>query len=243
MNTKMDIIQGMYSQLRISGLTVQPTPEDVGVALLRFEDMMDEFSGSGLCLGYNFEQTPDAASESGLARKYRHMAQTNLAVRTIPDFNKVVPQSLYAQASQSYSKVFGMVALENLRTVQAPRRMARGSGNTLRYNRWQRFNRPAHLPDNNCQTNNIIESDINDYIESFEAYLEGETIASFTITATTALNIISSSNDDNNVNYRIEANSPTTSGTGQTVTITITTSTGRIHTHTVGFVVDSKRVD
>jgi len=240
-DTKADIVQGMYSQLRISGLTVDPTPEDTGLALIRLEDMMDEFFGRGLCLGYNFEDTPKTTSPHGLARKYRHMAQTNLALRVIPDFNKVVPQELSLQAKQSFSVVSGMVALDTLRSVQAPRRMARGSGNTLRYNRWQRFNRPAHLPDNDCTTKNIVTGDINDFNEDFTSYLEGETIASFTIEATTALKVVSSSNTDTVISYRIEALNPATSGAGQSVVLTVTTSTGRVHTHSIGFVVVNKR--
>jgi len=241
MDTKADILQGAYSQMRISGLTVQPTPEDSGLAIIRFEDMMDEFFGRGLCVGYNFEETPNLTTPHGMARKYRHMAQTNLAIRLVPDFNKVVPQTLMAQAKQSYSFAICAVTLENMREVQAPRRMPRGSGNDLRYNRWQRFNRPAHLPDNTCPTNIIIRGDINDYAESFEAYLEGETIASFTIEATTALSVVTSSNTDTIINYRIEALDPATSGTGQSVVLTVTTSSGRVHTHSIGFVVESKR--
>ncbi len=227
--------------MRISGLTVTPTPADVGIALVRLEDMMDEFFGRGLCLGYNFEDSPQTTSPHGLARRYRHMAQTNLAMRVIPDFNKVVPQELSLQAKQSFSSVSGMVALDTLREVQAPRRMPRGSGNTLRYNRWQRFNRPAHFPINDCTTKDIITGDINDYKQGFESYLEDETIASFTIEATTALRLVTSSNTDTIVSYRIEALNPATSGTGQSVVITITTNSGRVHTHSIGFVLESKR--
>jgi len=240
-NEKIDIIQGAYSQMRISGLTVQPTPEDVNLALIRFEDMMEEFFGRGMCIGFNFEDVPTTTAPHGLARKYRQMAQTNLAVRMIPDFNKVVPQTLQAQAKQTYSFAIGAATLDNIRAVQAPRRMPRGSGNTLRYNRWQRFNRPASLPDNECKTINIIQGDINDYSESFEPYLEGETIVSFTIVSTAALSVLSSSNTESIVSYRVKALDPATSGAGQSIIITVTTNSGRVYTHTVGFIVESKR--
>jgi len=227
--------------MRISGLTVQPTPEDVNLAIIRLEDMMEEFFGRGMCLGFNFEEKPTATAPHGLARKHLHMAQTNLAIRCGPDFNKVVPPTLTAQASQSFSVAAGASLMDTIRQVQAPRRMPRGSGNTLRYNRWQRFNRPASLPDNVCKTNGIIQGDINDYVEDFTSYLEGETIASFTIEATTALKIDSSSNTDAVITYRIEALSPATSGTGQSVVLTVTTDSGRIHTHSTGFIVEGKR--
>jgi len=240
-DTKVDIIQGAYSQMRISGLTVQPTPGDVTLAIIRLEDMMEEFFGRGMCIGFNFEDVPTTTTPHGLARKYRHMAQTNLAIRMIPDFNKAVPQELSAQAKQSYSYAIGASLLENIRPVQAPRRMPRGSGNTLRYNRWQRFNRPADLPDNNCKTNNIIQGEINDYVETFAPYLEGETIQAFEVQTTAALDLISATKTDTVINYRIKALSPSTSGTGQNAVIKVITSTGRVHVHTVGFIIESLR--
>ena len=204
MDTKADILQGAYSQMRISGLTVQPTPEDASLGIIRLEDMFEEFFGRGLCVGYNFEENPTTTAPHGMARKYRQMAQTNLAMRLVPDFNKVVPQALMAQAKQSYSFAIGAATLENLREVQAPRRMPRGSGNTLRYNRWQRFNRPAHLPDNNCTTQNVFQGDINDYSEDFTPYLEGETIQAFEVRSTGALELISATSTDTTINYQIQ---------------------------------------
>ncbi len=241
MNSKADILQGAYSQMRISGLTVQPTPEDASLGIIRLEDMMDEFFGRGLCVGFNFEEVPNLTTPHGMARKYRQMAQTNLAMRLVPDFNKVIPQQLIAQAKQSYAFAIGAATLENMREVQAPRRMPRGSGNTLRYNRWQRFNRPAALPDNVCATNNMIAGDVNDFVELFDPYLEGETIQTYSIEATSALRIVTSSNDTTKVIYRIEALNPATSGMGQSVVIVVTSSTGRKHTHSIGFTIESSR--
>jgi len=229
---KIDLIQGAYSQMRISGLTVQPTPEDVSLALIRLEDMMNELEGRGLCLSYNFEQTPTTTAESGLERKYRHMAQTNLAVRTIPDFNKEVPQILYAQAAQSYSAVSGMVAVENIRPVQPPDRMPVGSGHRYR-SRYQRFFRPEPLAPNDCATTRMVVDEVNDFAESFEGYLAGETIASYTIDTSDGVVVTNDTNTDNTVSYRVTAVVAAT--THHHVRITITTNTSRVEVRLIDF--------
>ena len=111
--TKVEIIIDAYSQLRISGITVQPTPEDLEVALMRLENMMAEWQ-TRVCVGYNFEDNPDPNTEINVKRAFWHCLATNLAVRLIPDFNKAVPQVLMMQASSSYSAMSGSIALDRL---------------------------------------------------------------------------------------------------------------------------------
>lgn len=240
MPSKIDIINGAYSQLRISGLTAQPTPEDIIVALRRLENMMSEFEGArNVCLQYNFEQIPDVNTQTGVAQTHNHMMETNLAVRLIPDFNKAVPPELKEQARQSFSASAGISAAILAREVAYPYRMPRGSGNTIKGNRWQRFYRPEPLPPNACSTNILTTGEIQDYQESFRAYLDGETIASYTIDTSNALRITLDSNDDEVVFYRVEALSNATSGGSQLVVITITTSTGRKEVRNIAFIVGS----
>lgn len=240
---KIDIIQDAYSEMRISGLTVSPSPEDVAVALNRLENMMAEFSSKSLCTHYNFEDDPDPNSATNVERRYNHMMATNLAVRLIPDFNKVVPQSLFNQASQSYSNMLGYVMAENARQIPYPRRMARGSGNTLRFNRWQRFQRPEKLPPNECATNRIIVGGINDYRESFKAYLNiDEVISSFTIEADGGLAVQSSSNNSPFIDYRIKADSVASDGIWQQIKIVATTDSGRVEPRFINFEVSDARV-
>ena len=236
MPTKIDRVNDAYSQMRISGLTVTPSGSDVGVALDRLETMMSELEENrNLCLNYNFEEVPDANTFTGVRKSHRHMMATNLAVRLIPDFNKQVPQILIAQASQALTGSFGKSFADNMREIEPPRRMSIGSGNRRNGNWYRRYNNPEPLPPNDCATNQIAIDDINDYQESFLAYLEGETIASFVITADNGLTIISSSNDDPFISYRISAQENTTNGVWQQVKIVITTSSGRIETRFISF--------
>lgn len=235
---KVDVIKDAYSKMRISGITVNPTPADLELALTRYENMMAEWLSKNVLVNYNFEENPDPNTVNNVIRSYQDCMSSNLAVRLVPDFNKDVPPTLMTQASSSYSSMSGRVAMERLNGVAYPTRQARGSGNTLRYNRWARFYREFNAGRNNSAQQTMFIGDVNDYVEHFESYLnEGETIASYDIVADPALTLVSDSNDDSNVNYRIQAGQPT--GDNQTlsqlVTIIVTTTDGRVETRQILF--------
>lgn len=236
MTTKIETIKSAYSQLRISGLTVQPASENVETALCRLEDMMAEYDGAGVCVGYNFENEPDPNSITNVQRKYWQMMASNLAVRLIADFNKQVPQALLMQASASYSSASSSVAAERIRQVPYPSRQPIGSGNLRGGKYRRRFYPVSRLPPNECATNELIIDDINDYQESYAAYLDkDEVIESFTIEATNGLTIQASANDTPLISYRIKAVSGATEGAWQAVTIVITTDAGRVDTREINY--------
>ena len=199
--------------------------------------------GRNICMDYNFEDTPDPSSQTNVTMPYWHMIDTNLAMRLVPDFGKEVPASLLAQASQSLATASGISARANLRQVAPPNRQAVGEATTLRYNNYQRFNRAQELPPQNCETNTLFQGDINDYVESFRAYLDdAETISSYTIDADNGLTIISDTNNDPFINYTIQANDDGTfTKSWQQVKIIVTTSNGRVETRLVNFQVNSNR--
>jgi len=233
---KVDVINDAYSQLRISGLTVNPTPDDLELALMRYEDMMAEWHTRNITVNYNFEDQPDPNSETNVLRGYKYCMASNLAIRLIADFNKEVPATLQRQASASLSNMSGRVALQKLNRVTYPRRQARGSGNTLRYNRWARFYRQYNTGINNPASVTMFIGDIDDFTEHFDAYLDkGEVIDSYTITTDPGLVLISDSNTDDDVNYRIEASNQNNFRDGSLVTIIVTTDTGRVETRQILF--------
>jgi len=140
--TKNDVINRAYSQLRISGLTVDPKANEIELALDRFESMMAEYDGRNICLGYLFEESPSLDASTGVDIQFNQMMETNLAVRLVPDFGKQISQdnslaALAKQASQSLSNASARSAIVN-RTNQ-PDRQAVGSGNTFRWSRWRRY--------------------------------------------------------------------------------------------------------
>lgn len=229
--TKNDIIRGAYSQLRVSGLTRQPTPEDLEIAMSRLEDMAAEFDAV-MPVGYNFEDEPDPNSDSGIVRGLAQCFKANLAIRLIPDFNKDASPVLFAQANQGLSSMAAMSAMARLQRVQYPNRAAIGSGN-YRWARWARFYRSGgNLPVNSANRSMFI-GDIDNFTEHFDAYLQdSETIASYSIVADSGLIISNDANATPDITYTVQAGTP--SGSDSTnilqITIIITTSSGRVET-------------
>lgn len=242
---KIDIIIDAYSQLRISGITVQPTPSDLQTALIRLENMAAQYETRNVCMGYNFEDSPDPNSDLGVIRGYWHALATNLAVRLIPDFNKVVPIELSKQASASFSAMSGAIAMDRIQRIQYPERQPVGSGNSIGYNRWARFYRTSGNTPNKCETKSMFIGDINDFTEHFDSYLkndEMEIIQSFDIVADNGLNLISSSSTDDDIMYRLEAvgANETSSNNNLQITIVVTTSLGRVITRKTIFNLTSR---
>ncbi|MFV2055131.1 MAG: packaged DNA stabilization gp4 family protein [Thiohalomonadales bacterium] len=239
MLTKIDIITDAYSQMRISGLTVQPTVNDIRIALSRLEAMMAELEVRTICLGYNFEETPDTNTESGVILGFLLMMSTNLALRLIPDFNKQIPDELRQKAKASLSLASSFSAKNNLRQVQYPSRQPIGGANVLRFASRQRYYHPEPNIPSDCKTRYMKVGDINDFTESYKAYLKNETIASYILTATSSLTKISYSNTDDVISYRLKATGRI--GTNY-IKIVMTTSSGRINTRQVVIVVDEIKI-
>ncbi len=233
---KVDFIADAYSQLRISGLTKDPTPDDLEVALIRMETMAAEWAKRNICSNYNFEDQPDPNSETWVDRAYAYAFSTNLAVRLIPDFNKQVPQTLISQASQSLSNMSAITALERLNQIAPPSTMPTGSGNTLWSERWYRFYRNINQAPNSCKTKIMVVGNVNDYFEDYETYLrDNEYIASFDIIVDPGLVLVSSETDGDRVDYRIEAAGSSLNGGFSQLTISIKTNLDRVSTRFVNF--------
>lgn len=232
--TKVDVINGAYSRMRISGLTVNPTPEDTQLALTRLEEMMAQFSN--ICAGYNFEDDPDPNSLTNVDKGFSSMMKSSLAIRLAADFGKVVPPSLVAEAGSALTSAYQLSAIQKARGVPHPSRMPRGSGNAYPNDRFNRYFPPVSEPPPDCDTNKIFIGDIENYYEDYEAYLdEGEAIASFTISSDAGLNVTASANNDPRIDYTIQAVANSTQGNYQQVKIVITTDAGRIKTRLVDF--------
>lgn len=239
MTTKIDFINAAYSRARISGLTVQPTPEDLRIALDRLEDMAAAWESLNICTGYFFEDTPNPNTPHNVERKYWAAYKSNLAVWLLADFGKGLQPTttLMMEQKTTFSQISAQTAV--VRQTDHPSRQPRGSGSDLRYNRWQRFYRPQAEAPNECATNTMIIGDVNDFVEHFDSYVQlGETVSSYTIATESGLTIVSDSLSENDVSYRIQAdgNSSESGGNGLIrVTIVATSSTGRTDTRIINF--------
>jgi hypothetical protein len=226
---KVDSINAAYNKLRISGQTVDPTPEDLELALSELENMMCEIASRGVEVGYNFEEQPDPNSDLNVPQAFWNMIATNLAIRLIPNFNKEVSPALYAQASQSMSQASGICSRNRLQQVTYPSRQPVGSGNR-RFSRWQRFyNNLNRLPPNEVGTLFIMQGETNDFEQSFAAYLRtDEYISLFEVTCDTGLTVISSALLEGVITFRLNAPIEVSTSFWQQVKIKITTTEGRV---------------
>ena len=192
--TKGEHVNDAYSRLRISGITVNPTAGDNEIALIRLEDFVAECEGRNICLGYNFEEDPNPATRSGIDKQFNEMVATNLAVRLMPDFGKGVKPDpvLMSQASYTISNAQARTAKVN---PSLPSRMAPvGSGNWI--NRFETYYKVAKPAPISCKTKVLELGITRDYSESWIDFLNPDTaeeISSFTIEASSGLNVLSSS--------------------------------------------------
>jgi len=231
MSLKGDFINKAYSRARISGLTVQPTPEDLKLALHKLENMASMWADRNICAGYNFEETPDLNSLHNVDRKYWDAFESNLAAKLLTDFGMQPSMTLMAEQSASLSQIVASTAVVG--RVQYPARMPRGSGSRYSYNR--RFFPATEMVPIECETARMFIDDVNDFVENFGAYLNaGEIVSSYTIEADSGLTINSDSNTDTTVVYQITA--PDNAGFYK-VKIVVTTSDGRKETRIINFVI------
>ncbi len=245
MSTKAQTINNAYTQLRISGLTVNPTPANLQLGLYLLETMMAEFyENQALNVGYKFEQTPDLNSLTGVSLGNQNMMDFNLAVRLIPSINKDVPPELKSQADVSFSRSLGMSVQNNMRMIQPPRRMPVGSGVTFRGVFWNRFSLPVPVPPVEAATNYILQGEQFNYTEDFSVFLGTATIASWEIASNPLLTIVDASQSGSIISYTILAptSPPATYGPFQQVKITITDSLGRVEIRLINFGVSTPPV-
>jgi hypothetical protein len=238
---KGDIVNNAYSLMRVSGLTTDPTPEELEDCLGVMESFMHTlFTVRSVCVDYAFEDEPDPNSPHNVERAFWEPIAANVAIRMIPDFNKTEHPRLTKMANSGLRGMGSYSAVQKAREVPYPRRMPRGSGNTLRVDRWNRWMRPCPIAPATCDTNTMWQDDIADYTEHFDAYLGTETIASYTIEADEGLTIQSDSNTDTDVLYRIKAVGSNSNGNDGflQVTIVVTTSGGRVETRKIDFIVE-----
>lgn len=205
--TKGEVINNAYSQLRISGLTAEPQPNEIAKALKRLESMMAEYDGRNICLDYNFQETPTLDASTGVDIQFDQMMETNLAVRLVPDFGKKISQDdslvlLGKQASQSLSNASARSAIVN-RAIY-PRRQAIGSGNTFRWQRWRRFSQDKPAAPISCGTVqmplNVVKTIIENWINQLAV---DEKIIDVSITYSRGLTQQDLSFDDNSVTFTV----------------------------------------
>lgn len=240
-DTKADLISGAYSKLRISGITVDPTPENNDLAISVLESAMHEYKERGACMGYNFEDEPKTSSKHGVNPAYWDPIKKILALRLAPDFGKGDSSSLnpmlVKQASGAVSVIFSGTATP--RQTKYPSRQPVGSGTGIRFPRIRRFYAEESETPNTCETKTMFIGDVSDFVEDFNAYLEdSEFIDTFTIEANTGLTINSSAKNtaETAIDYNITATGNNEDANeALKLKIVVTTTGSRVETRIIDF--------
>lgn len=177
--TKGAIVGAAFRRAGISGITSQPTGDELSGAVELLEDTMRELDAMNACPSYAFEDAPSLSTDSKLEAKWYNAVQSRLAVMLCGDYGLPVPQTLAAQSRASWSGMIGKLTIPKMNTQ--PSRMPRGSGNTQRFPSWARyFNRVTKAPVD-CNTIHIKVGEDFAADISFADFLQaGETIQSIT---------------------------------------------------------------
>lgn len=107
--TKGDLVKQCYVSMRISGLTVDPTPEDMEMGLAVLERMVLSLENKGIFLSYNRSDNypnPDPSEESGISDKNSQAIILLLFKNLCSAFGKVFPQDLKGEAYTAYQGLF-----------------------------------------------------------------------------------------------------------------------------------------
>lgn len=137
MKNKIDLVNDCFSALLRTGVTTQATPDEQERALYKLEDMMAELESRNLATGYNFEDTPQGDSPSGLENWMSLAISESLAVRIWTDFSpEMVNPRLEVAARQSMANLSARLAQQ--RALQYARRTPLGSGNQP-YQQYNKF--------------------------------------------------------------------------------------------------------
>lgn len=164
--------------------------------------MASEFQGRNICVGYNFEQTPDTSSLHNLDRQVWYAFETNLAMRLLADFGKEAPASLARNCAASMSFLSQVAADPQM--LPYPSRMPIGRGNKYYHRPWRYY--PVTESAEICDTTMIV-GDVDSFIEDYSAWLNNlEELTSFTIESSgSGLEVLSSSLSGSQINYELEA--------------------------------------
>lgn len=228
--TKVELIIGAYEVLRISGLTMSATPDEISLGLDELEGMMNEFEARNICSSYVFENEPQLNTNANVQLAYQKAIEYNLALRLAPYFGKELTAGLMRIAIASLSTWSSASSIT--RQIRNPNRMPRGSGAGRTNRMYSRFYRQEAAAPNDCATLFLKVYEINNFDHNFEQYLyPDETIASYEIKADDGLELISSAIQGSKIVMQVKG----IKAGWNVIVIKLTTSTGRVNPQIINF--------
>ncbi len=192
MINKVDILNGTFSLLRISGMTVQPRPEDYEDSLQILDDYAAEIQPE-LDTGYIQPDEyggSDLNDYSGLTASLAGPFKKLMALQIAPLFGKEIPPTLYKIAQD------GMNSLEyqlvNVGPAQNPATLPIGSGNEYDY----RSDKLYPEPNNDDGAVNYYENEVFNLEIDWNPWLKGETITTVVYDSDNGIDLANESNTD-----------------------------------------------
>jgi len=197
--TKIELVNGAFAELRISGLTSATDAEDIELGLSALEDVMHDVN---LSLPFNFEELPDPNTESGLPEFAALAIKLKLAERLAPSYNK---SSAIPGLPSAWSRLITRISQPQY--LQPSALMPLGRGNRPYFSSNNYMPSPVNLP------SGTIELNINDagmFLVEFGDYLQpGEVISSVTDTAEAGITVLSDAITGDSYNIEVQAGTST----------------------------------
>lgn len=165
MNTKIQLINAAFRELRVSGLTAGPSPEYVEIGLEALEDLM---RSQRLPIPYIFEDVPDPNTESGIPEEFNKAIQLKLADEAKWTYAKDIDRPKLAAA---WSLMLNRLA--TIPELTPPRGMPMGRGNNRFVYYGDRFPgvEAVNPAAKTIGLNDLVfvEEDFSDYMQAGEA--------------------------------------------------------------------------
>ena len=226
MPTKIDILKRSASRLKISGLTVDLSPNEVEEWVCYLDDYMatvlnNEYPNIGYLQPDTYGES-DPNDDSGLERWMIKPVTILLADDISGSYGKKGAITYQEVSKAEDDLASGLVAVDG---AKFPVTMPIGQANEYPY-RFSNFykgsnpKQPITRP-----TISIGFGEINDYKLDLRQYLDGEIVSTYSIDVSAGLSLISDSEDDSQITYRIRCGDSV--GDRQTVSIFVETDTAR----------------
>lgn len=235
MITKNDLVLAAYNELMISGITSNPNPEEIVIAIRRMDNMVLAWKNKGVCLSYlrseGFNDI-NPSQDSGLNDTSALAVILNLAKELCPAFGKPCHPQTMTGAKEAYDNLFSV----ELTMRETDPYQPTGSGHSFGYGYDDRFRfqaKESNAPED-CYTKDIKVGQIDSYGLDFTPYLNevaGDYILSFTVEDGQGVEVINSAESDGVVT--IEAKGLTIGFAP--VKITVTTFKGRVLPENINF--------
>jgi hypothetical protein len=231
---KVDIVLAAYEELRISGLTSNPTPKEIESAVRRLDNMMLGWKNKNLCLSYIRSESYsdiDPNQDSGINDVDMFAIVANLAKNLCAMFGKACHPQTMMDAKEGYDNLFSAVAPERESDPYQSLGSGRPFGNTYAWRHKFQSN-DKNAPDD-CETFNLLVGQTDYYSVDFNRYLlDGNTINSFIVEDGEGVSVTDSAESNGFINLEVKG---LIAGFAP-IKITVTsTPSGRVIPYTVNF--------